>query len=228
MLTDIATNLFKTLIDLQKNTDAEDLFDKKSIIASVSGALRLIVDTLNGICDKRDTSDLNVVSDSTSSKSTPTLKGTQVAGVLSLDHFRAVYTGIELLWSTSLLPYVTSSLLFYQEVNLTYPKTLVVSESTMSRVTAGTPSMTSLSDLWNVFCLIFDISFCPSFSHTMQKRFLKRLLIFKLLISHSDRGMFSYMECTSSFRFLLICFLCFIRHGHEECFDASKRFREFC
>lgn len=184
MLSSVATDLFQSLLATQKGDEdcphhAESHLS--NLIESTASRLRRIVDELSAIREAREQGGM---------APSTVQKGSEVAGVLSLDHMRAVYTAIELLWSTALKPFAVERLPFLtaSESRLNYPRTLVIRQNTLNNLSKTCLNL-SESDIWNIYSIIFDVIFCPSFSSTMYKRFIKRIVLVHVLLSREESGM---------------------------------------
>lgn len=189
MLTEVASGLFNSLMGVQQSyaeLPDQPMVPRRApldVLRAATADLRRIVDTLEELRTDKPAMALTAGGDSNAAPK----KGTEVAGVLSLDHMRAVYTAIEFLWQGVLRPEITSQLLFFKEENLMYPKTLVFKENTMASM-INTPLLVDANERWTIYCVVFDVIFCTSFANTMQKRFTKRVLMYQLLTSNVSKG----------------------------------------
>lgn len=184
MLRMTATCLFERLLEVHKSCPIEpDQTYKDLLVADVSRDLKAIIDSLSALKTPLDSS-------SSLEREKAPLQGNEVVGALSMDHLRAVYTSIELLWRIALKPIIAQHVPGFKEDNLSYPKTLVFKQGTMDTLAApeGISSSPSMLEAWALNRLVFDVIFVPTFSMTMQKRFIKRVLIFLLLAIHMNEG----------------------------------------
>lgn len=203
MLSETADTLFRRLIAIQQGSSASAAEENlTSLISSVSADLSIIAGTLGNIWTARSAADAIVT---TGTEESASMNGKAVAGILSLDHMRAVYTSIELLWLALLKPFVIQYLPFFVEQNLTYPRTLVLNQDAMKELLKES-TITSNDDIWKYYNVLFDIVFCPSFSNTMYKRFVKRIIVLHVLVSNKIQGVVdALLSCRIELSDALLC-----------------------
>lgn len=185
VLVETATRLHLRLIELDKllMSCCQEQFTEEqrgfciSEIEGVARDIREIVDVLVDIKIKRERPDEFPAAE----------RPTEKAGMLSLDHIRSVYTGIELLWQCSLKHFVEMHLPFYTEMDLLHPKALVLTKEAMTRISSIGTDMSD-KDRWGIHTTITDVAFLYTFCNTMNKRFVRRVIAFQLLTSRLNPG----------------------------------------
>jgi hypothetical protein len=96
---------------------------------------------------------------------------------------RAVYTSIEFVWKVTLYPNVLKAYSHINENNMKHPKTLVITDDSMQKLLRNARELYfDDNEIWVALQLVVNIVMLPIFAHTMQKRFIKRLLLFLLYI----------------------------------------------
>lgn len=169
---------------------------------------------------------ISFLSDEEKSTSAQNQKGSQKSPpklLLSINHLRAVYTSLELLWFWGVKPCIQSHVSI--EYSEEFPKAMMLSKNVIESVATDLIEQPIIESILKYICTLSLVSQCPLFSSQMLKRYLPKILIAlmtlsgrcqSISVSHSigERAN-EYLQniCSSEFEHVVVSCLRFPNRG---------------
>jgi hypothetical protein len=248
-LPDVGERLFRQVLAIRNGSETADpgRVTLETTVSVLVDDLKELMEALRGLAEdskshltsrhgisSSDISDLMKADASPASSAATSAAATStVSSLLSVNHFRAIYSSIEVLCRAVLIPGILVSFPFYSELleaegkparmsaAPTYPKSLILDYNTVTRLgqlPASDGCSTSVSSLvWRTFMGVVDVLTSPAFSGMMAGRNLKRVIAFGLHMMRCmpSSGIISFPVNIMAFNGELIAPIIICRDGNR-------------